>query len=113
METVRLKLRLRRLHRRVPSRKPQVPLAAKVSSRPTIANQTAYEAGIANRQEYARKTFEAAPTEHVKSLVAKLSTLSNEDVRMAKYNSAYAKATPAERDFMDRKVEHMIHYGNE
>lgn len=78
-----------------------------------IANQTAYEAGIANRQEYARKTFEAAPTEHVKSLVARLSTLSNEDVRMAKYNSAYAKATPAERDFMDRKVEHMIHYGNE
>jgi hypothetical protein len=69
-----------------------------------------YKGGVANRQNYAKETFQAAPTESVQATVAKMATLKSPEAREALFKAARANATEAEQKFMDRKVEHMIHY---
>jgi hypothetical protein len=98
---------------RVPEKPAETSSSSGVLSKANIENDAAYAAGIENRQQYARKTHSAAPEGPVKELVHKLSTMGDADKRMSLYNKVYAKASESEKKFMDDKVEHMIHYGNE
>lgn len=98
---------------RVPEKSAETSSSGGVLSKANIENDAAYAAGIENRQQYARKTHSAAPEGPVKELVHKLSTMGDADKRMSLYNKVYAKASESEKKFMDDKVEHMIHYGNE
>jgi hypothetical protein len=76
-----------------------------------VNNPQAYAAGIANRQKYAADTFASAPAGPVKELVGKLGTISDPEVRKMLFDAVHDKVSGAEKDFMDKKVAHMIDYG--
>jgi hypothetical protein len=77
-----------------------------------VKNPQSYAAGIRNRQAYAAQTFADAPPGPVKDLVSHMATSTSSAARQALYDAIHATSSGPEKDFLEQRVAHMIHYGN-